>query len=284
VTRHRLLLAAAALLFSTGGLAIKANSLTAWQVTCFRSAIAALFLAAVLRRWRSAFSWRLLPVAGAYASTLVLFVQATRRTTAANAIFLQSAAPLYLILIGPLLLHERLRKRDVWVVAGVAAGLAMFFVDAEPARVTAPDPAAGNLLALFSGIAWAFTLAGLRWLGRGPQQHHAGGASVLLGNVMAALVALPWALPVGHIAAVDVAVILYIGICQIGLAYVCLTRGLTGVPAFEAATLLLLEPVLNPIWTWLLLGEQPGGWAIGGGALILSATMLNTWWSTRANE
>ena len=163
---NRLLLLATALLFSTGGVAIKACSLGSWQVAGFRSGVAALAVFALLPAARRGLSWRVLPVATAYASTLILFVTATKLTTAANAIFLQSTAPLYVLVLGLVLLHERVRRSDLAFGAAVATGLGLFFAARQGALATAPDPERGNLLALLSGVAWALTIVGLRWLGK----------------------------------------------------------------------------------------------------------------------
>jgi drug/metabolite transporter, DME family len=273
---NRLLLIAAAVLFSTGGAAIKAISLSPWQIASFRSAIAAAALIVLLPEARRGWSWRLIPACIAYASTLVAFVVATKLTTAANAIFLQSAAPLYLLLIGPLLLKERIRRPDLLFAAAVAGGVTLMLFGDEPASATAPDPRTGNLIAAFSGVAWAFTIAALRWLGkRGEGENSL--AAVAVGNLTAGLVALPLAFPLEVIHVSDIGALLYLGFIQIGLAYVCLTRGLRGVTAFEASALLLVEPALNPVWAWLLHAEVPGGWAVGGGAAILSAILLRNW-------
>jgi drug/metabolite transporter (DMT)-like permease len=103
-------------------------------------------------------------------------------------------------------------------------------------------------------------------------------ATVVVGNWLAFTLALPAALPVEQMSARDVLMLLYLGIFQIGLAYVCLTRAIERIPAFEASTLLLIEPGLNPVWTWLMLGERPSTFAVAGGAIILLSTLLNTWW------
>jgi drug/metabolite transporter (DMT)-like permease len=121
----RLLVLAAALLFSTGGVAIKGNTLTSWQVASFRSAIAAVMIATVFPAARSGWTWRHLLVSLAYASTLITFVTANKLTTSANAIFLQSTAPAYLIVLSPLLLREHPKKSDLWLLLGVATGMAM---------------------------------------------------------------------------------------------------------------------------------------------------------------
>jgi len=279
-TRNRLLILAAALLFSTGGAAIKAATVGGWEVACLRSAIAAATLWALMPAARRGWNRGVLLVGCAYAATLVLFVLSNRLTTSANAIFLQSAAPLYILLLSPWLLREPIGARDLGFGAALALGLALFFVGRETAAATAPDPFHGNLLAAISGLTWAATLMGLRWQGKGGGQ--AAVATVVAGNLIASLVALPMALPLPGLGWKDLAVLLYLGVVQIGLAYVCLTRAIRHVPAFEASALLLVEPALNPVWAWIAHGERPSAWALWGGALILGATLANTWKQRRA--
>ena len=266
----RLQLVFAALLFSTGGAAIKASTLTGWQIASFRSGIAALTLLLLVPATRRGWGWRPAVVGVAYAATLILFVSANKLTTSANTIFLQATSPVYLLLLGPLFLKEPVRPRDLWVVAAVLAGLVLFFVGNEAPVVTAPDPAKGNLLALLSGFSFAVTIAGLRWLSRGAED--SGLATVAFGNIIAFLWGLPFALPVLSATPMDWMVMLYLGAIQIGLAYACLTRGLRQVPALEASLLLMVEPVLNPVWAWLVHGERPSHWALLGGVLIIGAT------------
>ena len=120
-------------------------------------------------------------------------------------------------------------------------------------------------------MTWALTIIGLRWMSRsdnGPSP----ALAVVTGNVLALLLCLRWALPVGAPHASDWLVIMYLGVFQVGLAYACLTVALQHVAALEASLILLLEPVLNPVWVWLIQGERPGGWALLGGAIILLAT------------
>lgn len=289
VSRFQLLAAAA--LFSTGGAAVKATALTGWQVASFRSGIAALAILLLIPAARRGWNWRVFLVGIAYAATLILFVVANKLTTAANTIFLQSSAPLYVLLLGPLLLKEPLRRDDLAFIAVVAVGLALFFVGVEPPVATAPDPARGNILALLSGTAWAFTLMGLRWLERGsdaepgsePQPGSGSAlATVVAGNLIACLVGLPFALPVVSAGPVDWVTVVYLGVFQIGLAYVLLVRAIRHVPALEASVLLLAEPALNPVWAWLAHGEVPSAWSLAGGFLILGATLLRTWIGVRA--
>ncbi|HEX5633792.1 MAG TPA: EamA family transporter [Gemmatimonadales bacterium] len=276
----RLQLALAALLFSTGGAAIKATTLTGWQVASFRSGVAALTVLLVAPAARRNWGWRPLVVGVAYAATLILFVLANKLTTSANAIFLQSAAPLYMVLLGPLLLKEAVQRHDLVLMAAVGAGLALFFLGADVPSSTAPDPATGNTLAILSGVCWAFTVAGLRWMGSHDGGDHAVTA-VAIGNLLACLVCLPLALPLLSITAGDVVAVLYLGVFQIAVAYLLVTAALRTVPALEASVLLLIEPAFNPVWAWLVHGERPSSWALLGGIVIVAATTAHSVWVAR---
>jgi drug/metabolite transporter, DME family len=272
---------AAALLFSTGGAAIKACSLSSWQVAGFRSGIAAAVLYVALPGARRGWTARTWLVGLAYAATMILFVLANKLTTSANAIFLQSTAPLYLLLLGPWILHEPLRKVDFAVISTVAAGALFLLRGSERAMATASDPTRGNAMALAAGVTWALTITGLRWMGKRSEGHDSSAATVIAGNLIAFAVCLPLAVPVEHARPADLAVLLYLGIFQVSLAYVFLTRSLREVPGLEAATLLLVEPVFNPVWTWMVHGERPGAAALLGGFLIIAAAFGGTVWRLR---
>ncbi len=280
-TRYRLLLLAAAFLFSTGGAAIKACSLTSWQIACFRSGIAALSVAALLPEARRIWRPRIFVVGVAYAGTLVFFVLATKLTTSGQAIFLQSTAPLYLLFLAPLVLKEQIRKSELLMVAVVALGAVLLLFGEQSVAVTAPDPMRGNWLGILSGVSWALTMTGFRWLAKHGGSAESPAAVVVAGNIVAFAVCLPMALPLFHVTAGDVGGVLYMGVVQIGLAYMAVTHSIRHVPAVEATTLLLLEPVLNPIWTWLLQGERLNVTTITGGAMILTAIFGSTVYQAR---
>jgi drug/metabolite transporter (DMT)-like permease len=287
VAKNRLYLFAAALLFSTGGAAIKACSLSSWQVAGFRSGIAAVVLYSILggarRECTRIWGWRGVAPFGlltglAYAATMILFVLANKSTTSANAIFLQSTAPLYLLVLGPFVLREPIRRIDLAVFAAVACGVFLLLMRSEPAVSTAPNPQRGNLIAILSGAAWALTITGLRWMGKHSANADSAAATVILGNLIAFAICLPLALPPVHASIGDLAVLFYLGVFQVALAYVFLTRSLREVGGLEAATLLLIEPVFNPVWTWIVHGEQPGALALAGGGLIVLAAFVGTAW------
>ncbi len=282
--RARIQLSVAAALFSTGGAAIKAADFTGWQTAGLRSGIAALAILLLTRNARRGWTARAVLVGFAYAACLTLFVLANRLTTAANTIFLQSTAPLYLLVLSPWLLKEPIRRQDLGFMAAVALGLGLFFVSSEAPMATAPDPVRGNLLATISGFFWAVTVCGLRWLGAGDGSRGSPVAAVVSGNLTAFLVALPMALPLGTHGAVDWAVVIYLGVFQIAVAYILVTSALRHIPALEASLILLIEPTLNPVWAWVFQGERPGVWALLGGAIILGATTLKGWLGARAQR
>lgn len=278
----RALLVLTAVLFSTGGAAVKAISLSGWQVASLRSGVAAAALAVLVPEARR-IHWRLLPAGACYAATLICFVLATKLTTAANAIFLQATAPLYVLALSPLLPGERPRRSDFVLMTAVAVAMLLLVAAPQPALATAPDPVRGNLLGAASGLAWALTIVGLRRASRSTGSAGGSLATVLAGNLIACLATLPAALPVTSIDFACAAAILYLGVFQIGLAYWCFSRAISHVRALEASAILLLEPVLNPVWTWMLHGEMPGAASIAAGALLLTATLVNAWWQvTRA--
>ena len=282
--RARWQLATAAALFSTGGAAIKAADFTGWQIAGLRSGIATLAILLITPAARRGWTGRAVLVGFAYAACLTLFVLANRLTTAANTIFLQSTAPLYLLVLSPWLLKEPIRRQDLGFMAAVGLGLALFFVSAPTPIATAPDPMRGNILALISGFCWALTVCGLRWLGAGDGSQGSAVAAVVSGNLTAFLVAIPLALPFGAHSAIGWTVVIYLGVFQIAVAYVLVTSGLRHIPALEASLILLIEPVLNPVWAWLFQDERPGAWAVLGGAIILGSTTIKGWLDARSQR
>jgi len=267
----RLLVAGAALLWSTGGLAIKLVPLDALGVVFWRALLTVAFLVAVFRpgleRWKRAS----LGTAVVYALMILTFVTATKWTTAANAIFLQYTGPFYVLALGPWLLKETFRKADAVAIAVALGGMSLFFVGRlEGGHL------AGNLMGVVSGVFFGLTVLLLR-----RDQSRDAMASVFLGNVLAGAVALPFAWGNLALDAKGFAVVAFLGVVQMGIAYILFVRGLSVVPAAEASLLGMLEPTFNPLWAYLGLGERPSGWALLGGAIVLSAVAGRTVWGAR---
>jgi drug/metabolite transporter (DMT)-like permease len=167
-------------------------------------------------------------------------------------------------------------------VTAAAAGLALCFLGQQPATTTAPDPFTGNLLGAACSVTWAVTLLGLRW----GEQRAPGTAvaSVVAGNVIAFASGIPTIFPLPAASPGEWATLGYLGVFQIGLAYILLTSAVGHLPTLHISLLLLLEPVLNPIWTWLVHGENPGGWTIVGGAVVIAASVAQATLSHRTRE
>ena len=156
----------------------------------------------------------------------------------------------------------------------------MIFTGSQPVSATAPDPLRGNIVGIVIGICWALTIVGLRWLGRDSDREPPGSSAasaVICGNLIACLATLPAALPIQGATLTDWSVVAFLGVFQIGLAYVFLVRGVRRVGAFEVSLLVLLEPVLSPVWAWLVHGEEPSTRALFGGVIIVGATAVHTW-------
>jgi drug/metabolite transporter (DMT)-like permease len=269
-----LLLVFAALLFSTGGAAIKGTALGPFEVAGYRSGIAALTLLVLVREARATWDRRMLFASVSFAATMLLFVLANRETTAASTVFLQATAPVWIIILGPRLLGERATARDLWLLLVMGVGFALLLAAPSVAQQTAPRPLLGNVLGALAGLTWGATLVGLRRLGRAGQS---GVPAVVLGNALAFALAFPFALGEGGLATAergDVLALLWLGVFQVGVAYVCLGTALKHVTALEAGLLLLLEPVLSPVWAWLAHGERPGGWTLAGGAVVMLGLTL----------
>jgi drug/metabolite transporter, DME family len=276
-----LMVLGAALLWSTGGLFIKWNDLSAFELSCGRSLFAAATVMLLTRR--EGFGVNLITGIAAvlYAVLLLLFVVATKLTTAANAIFLQYTAPVYILLLEPVLFKEKYRAQDFVTVAVCLGGMSLFFVGQ-----LRPEDVKGNLAALGSGLCFAFFFLLLRHR-RAREVNRA--SAVIYGSwllALAAAVALT-AFPEqtrggAELTARNFAVMAYLGVFQIGVAYTLLTAGVArGVKSLDAGIIGYVEPVLNPVWVFLVLGERPSQWALLGGAVIIAAVVAHTLWEAR---
>jgi drug/metabolite transporter (DMT)-like permease len=264
--RGILLVAGAALLWSTGGLGIKAIADPPLKVAFYRSAIAAVALLIHFRPRLRRLTPGFLAGLASYAACLVSFVIATKWTSAANAIFLQYSGVVWVLLLSPLVLREPLRPRDAAAIAIAFAGMALFFLG----RFDAPGRA-GDAVALLSGVFFAALILSLR------RERGVGAEAVVAwGNVVTAAAVLPFVVPDLGLTARSAGVLFLLGVFQLAGAYALFVRGIRHVTATEASLIGMLEPVANPIWVFLFLGERPGLASILGGAVVLSAIAWRT--------
>ncbi len=268
--RGLLLIIVAALLWSSGGIGIKAIADPPLKVTFYRSLFAAVVLLLLFgrdvwarRRWTSTTAFVAAIVC--YGTCLTTFVIATKWTTAANAIFLQYAGVIWVLLLSPIVVHEPMRARDAIAIAVALGGMALFFVGKLETRGMA-----GNAMALVSSFFFAGLILALR------RENHAAESAITWGNVVLALALLPVVRDDLALTPKSFGVLLFLGVFQIALAYVFFVRGLKDVTATEASVTGMLEPVANPIWVFLFLGERPSLFAVLGAAIVLAAIAWHT--------
>lgn len=256
----------AALLWSSGGLFIKLISLNAMQLSFFRAGIAAITFAFIFRR-RILITNKLTFINSFfYALVLLSFVYATKTTTAANAIFLQATAPIYVLIFEPILNKTKYEKENIITVAVCFIGMLLFFVgEINPGQFE------GNLAALFSGIAFAAFFLGMKKNDIKHQQ-----SSIFFGNVLVSLISFPFLFSIRTIPFSDIWMLTFLGVFQIAIAYAFFASGLKRIYAVEASIISMIEPVLNPVWVIIGYGEIPSVTAIIGGLIIISVITIRT--------
>ncbi len=256
----------AALLWSSGGLFIKLIQLNAFQIAGIRSIFAAATFIVIFRKEVFYYSWFTLLNGVFYAGILILFVMATKETTAANAIFLQYTAPIYVLLLEPLLLKTKLRLMNVLTIFFCFLGMTLFFVGK-----LSPGNFHGNLIAIASGVAFAGFLLGMK-----KNEPKFQVASIFWGNLLIVLICSFSLFDHMRLTAGDLSMTAFLGVFQIGIAYAACTYGLKRVEAIEASLISMLEPVLNPVWVFIGYGESPSFFAIIGGIIIMAAIGVRT--------
>lgn len=258
-----LLLIATAVLWSLGGMMIKLVDWNPLAIAGMRSAIALLLMIAVYRKFPVRWSLPQLGGAVAYTVTVILFVSANKLTTASNAILLQYASPVYVALLGSWLLKEKVTKRDWITIAFVLSGMFLFFFDG-----LSPRGLLGSILAILSGVSFAFLIVFMRM-----QKDGSPVESAMLGNLFTAIAGIPFmfsSMPSGK----SWLGLILLGVFQLGLSYILYSIAIKNVTALEGILIPVIEPLLNPIWVMIAIGEVPGRWSLAGGAVVLSAVLI----------
>ncbi len=266
-TRGRVFLIAAALLWSLSGIVIKSPVIQAIPVgdrslvlACYRALFAAVGLLPFVAWRRVRVTPRLVPSVVSFAVMNVLFVSAFTRTTAGAASCLQYTSTAWVFLFGWLVLKEKIHRGNIVALVCAGGGIAWILFSEQN-----DQHADGNLFALGSGIAYAGVMLSLRWL----RNEDAAWVTVL-NHAVSGLVLLPLVLT-RHIelTALQWSLVAFLGVFQMGLPYVLAARGVAVLSVQESALLVLLEPILVPLWAWLCWGEHIGGPTLFGGGLIL---------------
>lgn len=262
------LVLAAAVLWSTSGFFIKILTLESIPLTAVRAGIAFVALAP-FARWRAVrLDRNLLVLALAFTATQLFFVISTRWTTAANAIALQSTAPVWVFLAG-CLAARRVNLPLLWPILIILGGIAVML--AEPVQGTS---LAGNLVGLLSGTTFATT----QFFFKRVNQPAVG--VVALSNLVTLAICLsiqPTILRGISIPAWEWVSLVYLGAIQIGMGMVLFTTGVDRISVGQASVLTLIEPLLNPVWVFLAIGEAPSAYGLAGFALILGGILFDLW-------
>ncbi len=268
-----LFLILAALLWSTSGVFIKALDWQPMSILAGRGIFTSILFLLYMRRLPQKITrWTLLAAGGSIA-TQFLFVVSTKLTTAANSIFLQYTAPIYVVLLAYWFLREKPSGTD-WLAMGIIfLGLLLFFGD----QLT-PIGFYGNILAVLSGVTSAIMMVSLRAQKDGSPED-----SILIASVVFAVLGLPSILKESQ-ALTNWLSIAYLGIFQIGLAFILFTKGIRHILALEANLIGTLEPILNPVWVFLFVGERMGKFALFGGLVVLAGVIVSAVGSARTDK
>jgi drug/metabolite transporter (DMT)-like permease len=266
-----LFLMLAAMLWSTSGVLVKVMDWQPMAILAGRSLFASLVFLVYLRRIPTKWTrWKIL-AAVASILTQFLFVTSTKLTTAANSIFLQYTAPIYVVLLAFWFLREKPSRTD-WASMGIIfLGLLLFFGDK-----LSTNGFYGNILAVLSGVTSAVMVVSFR-----AQKDGAPAESVLIASLFMAIFGFPFILKETW-TVTNWLIIAYLGLFQIGLAFVFFTKAIKHIPALEANLVGTLEPILNPLWVFLFLGESMGSFALLGGLVVLAGVIFSAVGSARA--
>ena len=262
-----------AILWSTSGLFVKILDWQPVAILAGRSFFAAVVFLIYLRRLPTRFGlWQLL-AAAMFILTQFLFITSTKLTTAANSIFLQYTMPIYVVLLAYWFLGEKPSRTDWLAMVVIFVGLTLFFGDDLNA-----DGFLGNLLAILSGVTGAIMMVSFR-----AQKDGNPAESNLIAFLVTATFGFPFILKETWTVN-SILILAFLGIFQIGVAFIFFTKGIKHIPALEANLIGTLEPVLNPIWVFLFYGESMGKFALIGGLVVLSGVILSAVGSARAAQ
>lgn len=272
----------AVFLWSTGGLFIKSTTIDAYQVTFFRSLFAALTVLILTRKDGLRINAFGILTSVIYALLLFLFVWATKKTTAANAIFLQYTAPIYILILAPFVIGEKFHIRDLVTVVIVLAGMSLFFVG----QLRLEDYQ-GNAAALGSGVLLGLyilllkhprTVGNPRLVGSADYKPINPAIAVIYGNLLLAAATFPSGVSaIPTMTGMDWFAVTFLGVVQIGISYILFIKGVRGgTRPLDASLIGFIEPLLNPVWVFIFVGERPSQWALLGGAIIITSIAVHS--------
>lgn len=277
IPNHRkglVLISLTAFLWSSSGLFIKVLTLDAFQILFYRSSIAALtiFFVSAIRKKKLVFERDLISnlCAISFSLILIFFVIATKLTTAANAIFLEFTAPIYLLFLEPVFLKTKFDRKNLITIFVCFAGMVLFFFGKlEIGNIY------GNLIAILSGISFAFFSLFLKWK---KQLHNSSNTlnNIVVGNLIVTFFCIPFVYDKLSINFTEASILIYMGVIQIGISYVIFNEAIKYVSATESMIIATLEAIFNPIWVLIGIGEKPSVFAVVGAVIILFAILFHS--------
>ncbi|MDR1271824.1 MAG: DMT family transporter [Clostridiales Family XIII bacterium] len=274
-TKAVLLLLLTGLLWSMGGVFIKTSDTNPFVIASFRSLIAALTVFIFLKgKPKFTFSRPQIIGAVAYGFTLNAFVISTSLTTAANAVLLQYASPLWVCIFAFFLLHEKPRRFDIVAIAVILFGVGLLL--SNKAEGTSMP---GNIIAILSGVGLSLFIVSLRMQKDGKPPYE----TVLLGNLFTFAVGLPFFF-IDPPQAQALAPIAIMGVFQAGIPYIFYVMASKNARTIDLTILPMLEPVMNPVWVYLGTGEAPGIRSLVGGGILLAVVVAQSLFSVRTQE
>lgn len=256
--------AAAAVLWSIGGVLIKLVNLPALEIVGIRSLLTAIVVFAFIRKVEFKLTVNIIGGAVSYTLMVMLYVTSTKMTTAANAILLQYTSPIYIALFGGWLLHEKATKKDWITILFMGLGMMLFFLDDLKG-----GSIKGSIFAILSGVAMAFNTIFLR-----RQKDEDPMENVFWGSILTVICTLPFMFRQAPSPKSWLGLIL-LGVFQLGFSYVLYAKAIKYITALESTFISLIEPILNPVWVLLIVGEKPGKFAILGGAIVLISIIVS---------
>ena len=268
-----LLMVITAVMWSLGGIFIKLISWSPFLIAGIRSAISGSIMAMYMMSTHTKFklnTYSLLAGIGLGFSA-TLFTIANKLTTAANAIVLQYTAPIFILIISAVFFREKLQRRDVLVVIITMAGMVLFFLDQ-----LSPGNMLGNVLGILAGV---FLAQMFVMVGKGGDDDSTRMSGILIAHAVTLLIGLPIGIPqTTEIAGIEILYVIILGVFQLGIPYVLYGIASKDCPPLACSLIGMLEPLLNPVWVAIFIGEMPGPFALVGAVIIIGTV---SWWCVK---
>lgn len=265
----------AAIFWSFGGLLGKLIPWSGITIAAFRGLFAAITIGLYRRSFRFRLNRSILLASLSLTLTTILFMMANKLTSSANAIVLQYTSPIFIILLSIFIDKQKPRKRDLFALFGVFLGISLFFLEQLQS-----GNMLGDLLALASGLSFAAVFFANKLPGASPID------ATFVGNLLSVLL-IPFVFFDQSFALNQSPqvwlLILSMGIFQLGFGYIFFALGIKQTQATTASIIATLEPVLNPIWVFFVLGEKPTTLSLIGASIVLITVMIYNFIVTKSN-